>query len=210
MALYSGSGPAYVTVSVYDRLTARLATIYSDVGMTVVTKNPFPMVAGAYSFYGPADLYVALAVEREIYEEWGSREQGYIRPGRDADDYLAPQEPPRSGVYVPVLTHVANVAASTAYACQWARLGDLILVSGKVDVDPTLTVTSTQLGISLPVRSVFTAAEQCGGVAFAPGIATQGAGILADVGNARAVMQWVSGDVTNQPMTFTFMYQVIR
>lgn len=111
--------------------------------------------------------------------------------------------------YTPTLTNVANVAASTAYACQYVELGSVVLVSGKIDIDPTLTATSTQLGISLPVASDFSTAEQCGGVAFASGIASQGAAILADTTNNRAQLQFVSGDITNQPMYFVFMYQKV-
>lgn len=113
------------------------------------------------------------------------------------------------GTYTPTLTNVANLAASTAYQCQYMRVGDTVTVSGKVDVDPTVTATATQLGISLPVTSNFGAAEDCGGVAFASGVAGQGAAILGDATNNRAEMNWVATDVTNQPMYFTFTYQVI-
>lgn len=113
------------------------------------------------------------------------------------------------GVYTPTLTGVANVAASTAYECQYVRVGSIVTVSGRVDVDPTLTVTATQLGISLPVASNLGASEDCAGVAFASGIAGQGAAIRGDATNDRAEMVWVAGDVTNQPMYFTFSYAVI-
>lgn len=114
-----------------------------------------------------------------------------------------------SGTYTPTLTNVANVAASTAYQCQYLRVGSTVTVSGKLDVDPTLAATSTQVGISLPVASNFGAAQDCGGVAFASGIAAQGAAILADSTNDRAQLQYVSSDITNQPMYFTFTYEVI-
>ena len=115
----------------------------------------------------------------------------------------------QSGVYTPTLFNVANLAASTAYECQYMRVGNTVTVSGKVDVDPTLTATATQLGISLPIASNIGAAEDCAGVAFASTIAAQGAAILGDATNNRAEMNWVSGDITNQPMYFTFSYQAI-
>lgn len=114
-----------------------------------------------------------------------------------------------SGVYTPTLTNVANLDASTNYECQYLRVGNTVIVSGKVDVDPTLTATSTQLGISLPIASNLGAVEDCAGTAFASAIAGQGAAILGDAANNRAQMEWVSTDVTNQPMYFTFTYQVI-
>lgn len=116
---------------------------------------------------------------------------------------------PTSGTYTPTLTGVANVDASTAYQCQYSRVNNLVTVTGRVDVDPTLAATSTQLGISLPIASNLGAAEDCAGVAFASGIAGQGAAILGDTANDRAQMQWVAGDVTNQAMYFTFSYEVI-
>ena len=114
-----------------------------------------------------------------------------------------------SGVYTPTLTNVANLDASTAYQCQYLRLNDFVIVTGKVDIDPTLTATSTELGISLPIASNLGATEDCAGVAFAATIAAQGAAILGDATNNRAQMQWISGDTTNQSMYFTFSYQII-
>ena len=111
--------------------------------------------------------------------------------------------------YTPTLTNVANLDASTAYQCQYMRISNTVFVSGRVDVDPTLAATSTKLGISLPVASNIGATEDVGGAAFASGIAGQGASILGDAANDRAQMQWLSGDVTNQAMYFTFGYQII-
>ncbi len=114
-----------------------------------------------------------------------------------------------SGTYTPTLTNVANLDASTAFVCQYLQVGATVTVSGKVNVDPTTTLTLTQLGISLPIASNFAAAEQCGGVAFASGIASQGAAMLADATNDRAQLTWIATDITNQSMYFSFTYQVI-
>lgn len=113
------------------------------------------------------------------------------------------------GTYTPTLTNVANLDASTAYSCQYIRIGSTVTVSGRVDIDPTLAATSTQLGISLPVASNFANSNECAGTAFASGIATQGAAILADTTNDRAQLQYISGDITNQAMYFTFTYRII-
>lgn len=113
-----------------------------------------------------------------------------------------------SGTYTPTLTNVANLDASTAYICQYMRVGSIVTVSGKVDIDPT-AAASTQLGISLPIASNFSTAEQCAGTAFASGVAGQGAAILADTVNDRAQLQFVTSNTTNQSMYFTFTYQVI-
>lgn len=114
-----------------------------------------------------------------------------------------------SGTYTPTLTSVANVADKTAYQCQYLQVGTTVTVSGRVDIDPTLTATTTQLGISLPVASNFGAAEDCAGVAFCPSVATMGAAVVADAANNRAQIEFVSSEITNQPFSFTFSYQVI-
>lgn len=114
-----------------------------------------------------------------------------------------------AGTYTPTLTNVANLDGSTAYECQYLRVGATVTVSGRVDVDPTTTTATTQLGISLPVASNFGNNQDCAGVAFAPGIAGMGAAIIGDATNDRAQMEWKATDVTNQGMWFTFSYQVI-
>jgi hypothetical protein len=112
------------------------------------------------------------------------------------------------GTYLPTLTNTTNLDASTAYTCQYLRFGTVVVVSGKVDLDPT-AAGSVVLGISLPVASNFANAEQLGGTAFCPAIAGQGAALLADTANDRATLQFIAVDTTNQPMYFTFVYQVL-
>lgn len=114
-----------------------------------------------------------------------------------------------SGTYTPTLTNVANLAASTAFLCQYMRVNNVVTVSGRVDVDPTTAATDTQLGISLPIASNFANAFECGGTAWAPTLTSEGAAILADPVNDRAVMQWKAVDVTNAARYFSFTYQVI-
>lgn len=114
-----------------------------------------------------------------------------------------------SGTYTPALTNVANLDASTAYQCQYIRVGNTVTVSGKVDVDPTAAATPTQLGISLPIASNIGGSEDCAGAGVSPGVAGQCMAIIGDAANNRAELSWVSGDTTNQATYFTFTYQVI-
>jgi hypothetical protein len=115
----------------------------------------------------------------------------------------------QSGTYTPTLTNVANLDGSTAYQCQYMRLGNVVTVSGKVDINPTLTATSTQLGISLPVASNLGAAEDCAGTAVSPTIAGMSGAILGDTTNDRAQLQFMSSDINSNAMYFTFTYEVI-
>jgi hypothetical protein len=113
------------------------------------------------------------------------------------------------GVYTPTLTNVTNVAASTAFECQYMQVGATVTVSGRVDIDPT-AAGAVELGISLPVASNFGALEDCAGVASTPAVATgEGAAILADVANDRASCQYIAVDTANRARYFTFTYQVI-
>lgn len=110
-----------------------------------------------------------------------------------------------SGTYTPTLTNVTNLDASTAYQCQYMRVGNTVTVSGRVDVDPT-AAAACELGLTLPIASDLGALEECAGVAFASGVAGQGAAIVGDAANDRASMRWVAVDLTNQPMYFSFSY----
>lgn len=119
-----------------------------------------------------------------------------------------------TGTYTPTLTNTANLDASTAHVFQYSWVIDpttglqVVTVSGYVDVDPTTTVTDTQLTISVPIASAFANVQECGGVAYATAIAAQGAGIRAVASTGNVMMQWRAVDVTNQPMYLTFTYKV--
>ena len=111
--------------------------------------------------------------------------------------------------YTPALTNVANLDSSTASEFQYIRTGSVVGVSGAVHVNPTLTATSTQLGIALPIASNLGAAEDCAGTAFSPAIAGMGAAIIGDETNNRAQMQWIASDITGQSMYIHFIYNII-
>jgi len=116
-----------------------------------------------------------------------------------------------SGVYTPTLTNGTNVAASGAYECQWMRIGSVVAVSGKADIDPTASATITSLGIELPVASNFAAGQDCGGVGASYNLGTAGAfgAIVADPDNDRALLNFYANSLANQGWFFTFQYQVI-
>ena len=114
------------------------------------------------------------------------------------------------GVYTPTLTNVTNVAASTAYECQWQQIENTVVVSGRVDIDPTALV-ATELGISLPplYPSAFTAVSQCGGTGVSALVGSQCAGIDADITNDRARLRYIPTSTNNAGMQFTFTYRII-
>ena len=114
-----------------------------------------------------------------------------------------------AGTYTPTLTNTTNLDASTARLATYMRVGNTVTVSGQLDLDPTAPASATLLGISLPIASNFSTAYQLGGTSFATSIAGMGAGIESDATNDRASLKFISSDITNQTMTFTFTYQVI-
>ena len=116
-----------------------------------------------------------------------------------------------SGVYTPTLTNGANVAASTAYQCQWMRIDSVVTVSGKFDLDPTTADTQTVLYISLPITSAIAATENAGGLTFAfSGIADDSPGhIRGDAGSSRVQVAVYPGSDTNQGVSFIFQYLII-
>jgi hypothetical protein len=114
-----------------------------------------------------------------------------------------------SGTYTPTLTNTTNIAASTAYVCQYMRVGSVVTVSGRVDIDPTVAGRIV-LGLSLPIASALTAAEQLGGTFVAAGVTTVNLGSIgADATNDRATFDGVVADVANRSYHFSFTYRVL-
>lgn len=118
-----------------------------------------------------------------------------------------------TGTYTPTLTNTTNVAASAAGVCQYLRVGNMVMVSGSLTIDPTAATAETLLGISLPVASTFASSTQLGGtgasgtVSGAP--SNEVWAIYADSSNARATMVGLAQDAGNHTVNFSFMYQVI-
>jgi len=113
-----------------------------------------------------------------------------------------------SGTYTPTLTNVTNIAASTAYACQYMRVGDVVTVSGKVDIDATAAGVIT-LGMSLPIASNFAAEENCGGVAVCSAVNEDAIAIYADAANNRATFYASITSILNHAHYFSFTYRII-
>lgn len=116
-----------------------------------------------------------------------------------------------SGTYTPTITNVANVAASTARATQWIRVGNVVTVAGEMDIDPT-AVAQTTWGVSLPVPSALASTFQLGGVGVQVygGGATYAISIRGDATNDRAQFDFGSPqDTANRTVTFSFQYVVV-
>ena len=113
-----------------------------------------------------------------------------------------------SGIYTPSLTNVTNVTSSTAYSCQWMRIGNMVTVSGKVTIDPAAT-SATELGMSLPVVSNFANQEECAGTAADNANNNHPVRIIADSTNDRAAFVFTPTSNASADYSFIFMYQII-
>ena len=113
-----------------------------------------------------------------------------------------------SGVWTPTLTNTTNVAASTTYEGQYIRVGSVVTVSGKVDIDPT-AAAATELEISLPIASNLGATEDCAGTACGLTTVTSVAAILGQVTNNTASLQYTATDTGNKSFYYTFTYSLI-
>lgn len=114
-----------------------------------------------------------------------------------------------TGTYTPTLTNTTNIAASTAYVCQWMRVDNVITVSGKVDIDVT-AAGNALLGMSLPVASALTTDIQAGGTFVSNAAATPEAGcIFADGTNDRASFKFIAVNTANNTFFFSFTYLVL-
>jgi hypothetical protein len=116
-----------------------------------------------------------------------------------------------SGTYTPTLTNVTNVAASTAVICQYMRVGNVVTVSGTVNIDPTAASTLTVVRISLPIASAMTATTQLAGTChgnWVVGVAGAGA-MIADTTNDEALLRTIPPNDANAGYAFTFTYRIV-
>lgn len=114
---------------------------------------------------------------------------------------------PGATLYTPTLTGRLNVASSTANAqTQYKKDGNTVTVYGQVTVTPSAS-GDTQLGISLPVASNFTATQDCSGVA-AEGFAVGAARIFGDAAHDEATLEFSAPDAAARVFSFSFQYQV--
>lgn len=117
-----------------------------------------------------------------------------------------------SGTYTPTLTNVTNIAASTSAKAQWMRVGNVVTVSGQVQIDATAATAYTQLGISLPIASNLALATDLSGTAACqsgPAIQLVGS-VKGDLTNDRAALEYfVGADAGNLPYSYHFTYEII-
>lgn len=113
----------------------------------------------------------------------------------------------KSGYYTPTLTNTANIDASTAYACVYSVSGDVVTVSGTVDIDPSTASTATELRMSLPITTTFTNTLQGNGTASPTAIQASW-GIESVNGASTVAFKCSANDISNNTYKFTFTYKL--
>jgi len=112
------------------------------------------------------------------------------------------------GVYTPTLVNGTNVAASTAYPCIYQRNGDIVTVSGRIDVDPTSgSGTDTQVEIPLPIASNLIDGTDVSGVSNSRANTVAGT-VTPNTTSDRALMRFPSGGTANEDHWFIFQYRI--
>jgi hypothetical protein len=115
-----------------------------------------------------------------------------------------------SGTYTPTITGVTNISASSAATCYYTRVGNVVNVSGYVNITATAN-TYTEFKLSLPVSStISTYSDLSGNGLYRFGSVTH---IPASIdGNANEALVRL-GTATNNGVStqvqFTFTYRVI-
>lgn len=111
------------------------------------------------------------------------------------------------GTYTPTITNDTNVAASTAYTCFYLRVGGVVHVSGRIDIDATAT-GDTFWSITLPVASALASADQLAGT-FADDTGTVSGSVKARPASDEALFRVGVNKWANTGYWFTFTYRVV-
>lgn len=112
------------------------------------------------------------------------------------------------GTYTPTLTNTTNIDSSSAEVCQYFRVGSVVHVAGRVNIDATAAgATSTVIDISLPIASALTSSVQLAGVGS--NSTGQAGEIRGEATNDRARFTYPSASTASVPFFFTFSYLVL-
>ncbi len=113
------------------------------------------------------------------------------------------------GIYTPTITNGANVAASNASPAFWMRVGDMVQVTGKMQIDPTAAATDTILTLSLPIGTDIVDPTDLAGVVGATNGAQYGVGYInGDAATDTAVINISFVGTANSNVGYQFSYMV--
>lgn len=99
-----------------------------------------------------------------------------------------------SGTYTPTCTAVSNVTTVSAGVAMWTRIGDVVRVSGKMNIDPTSGSLLSAVRLTLPVSSNLAASTDLAGLA---------------IRNTEPLSGWAFGDTTNDAARVDFLCDAV-
>jgi hypothetical protein len=121
-----------------------------------------------------------------------------------------------SGTYTPTVTNIADVNAGscTVGAHKWMRIGNMVIVSGRIDVITSSTVDDFEFRIDLPFSASFSDVSECTGSGSWVTGGTDGAPIqvIAHTSSNEAHIiafdgTTVSATIEEAVVVYQFMYQ---
>jgi hypothetical protein len=117
-----------------------------------------------------------------------------------------------SGTYTPTLSNATvNISASTPYQAQWMRVGNVVTVSGSMDLTYTATGQKAEINISLPIASNFTTSKECQGAADFLVVSSNArpAVVVGDATNDAALFSTTTSDIGIVfPYSYTYTYEI--
>jgi len=119
-----------------------------------------------------------------------------------ANQYIA------SGTYTPTTLSSINVNSITLNVFNWIRVGNVVTVSGRIDLTPTSSPLAAQLEFSLPISTSLPASYSLSGSAAESSSAKESGAIAGccPLGNSAVLLFYASaGGPTNFYCTFTYL-----
>ena len=119
-----------------------------------------------------------------------------------ANQYIA------SGTWTPAATNVLNVSSTSVGAFQWVRVGNVVHFSGKITPTCSSGGVFSEVGLSLPIASNFTADGHCSG---GGGIAASvnGVAVRADATNDRIDVIFIAPSASTHEIFLAGSYVVL-
>ena len=116
-----------------------------------------------------------------------------------------------SGTYTPTVFNANNCSVNAPAGClQYIRVGNVVTVSGVIDVNVSVNSTATNFELSLPISSTLPSFRALGGcgVWYAVGLSNQNPPATCWGSSNRAYFEFRALAASNQSMSITFTYQV--
>lgn len=115
-----------------------------------------------------------------------------------------------SSTFTPSGTGMSNVSTITPAKAQLMRVGNVVTVSGTVDVGPTAGAATTTFRLTLGVASNLAAlSDLAGSAAFIAGSTHGPVIVYADTANDQAFFSFTSASTSTHSITYQFTYEVL-